>query len=211
MAINELSPPHIDKDLTELTRLLQSLCDDEEAVTTALRQIQEEVDLLMLDASMKLGGARHELKDLIQAFEKVSRRLSFEQLLALQAFCTAWGKPVGKANSLIYEMSTAATKALDSLEINAPDYRRHLFAARIADILKNTLNIMPALTRDDPDIINGKQGGAAYARVLRESLKLAEIEPGNDLRRLMRQGLQLLNGDLRGDHYEAEETGDIAP
>lgn len=218
-AINEVLPAHTGKDLTGLTQLPWSLCDDKESVNEALRKIQEEAELLATDASMRVGDARHELPSL----QKLTEQLQFEHPLALQVFCSVWKKPIGTATRSIEEMITIAGAALEILNpgstesensrayVNSIKYGRHIFSYQIARILRDTLNIEPTLTRDDPDIITGERKGAAYARVLREALWLAGIEPANDLLELMRHGLRLLNCDPRGDRYEPEQTGGITP
>ena len=198
MEFSELLPPR-EQDVTRLSRLLQSLCSDENAVQEALSQIMRESEMLESEASMAMGETRHELRGLIKALNAASFRLEFNHPLALQTFCDEWNQPIGAAKQQISEMCNAATRALASLENNQPDYGRREFAYRIAKILQDTLGIKPTATHYEPSVIKGVKGGAAYARVLKVSMRLAKVTPPKDLRDLMRAGLSLLNSDARGD------------
>jgi len=198
MEFSELLPAK-EQHVTRLTKLLQSLCEDEKAVQEALLQIVRESEMLESDVAMRVGGARREIRALIDSLQKSSTLLEFNHPLALQALCAAWRHPIGVAKSQIAELIDAANAALALLEDNQPDYGRRDFAYQIAKILQNMLEIRPVVSQCHPDIINGKRGGAAYERVLRESMRLAGIMPPTDLRDLMRTGLRLLNGDARGD------------
>ena len=198
MEFSELLPAR-EQDVTRLTRLLQSLCQDENAVQEALLQIVRESEMLESEVSMTMGESRNEIRRLIASLEKASACLEFNHPLALQAFCNEWGQSIGAAKQLIAEICNAASTALASLENNQPDYGRRVFAYQVAKTLQNTLKIRPVVSQCHPDIINGKRGGAAYERVLRESLKLAGIKPPNDLRDLMQEGVRLLDTDARGN------------
>lgn len=157
--------------------------------------------MLESEASMTMGETRNELRGLIKALQVASDRLEFNQPLALQAFCKELNQPIGTARQQIAEICNAASTALASLENNQPNYGRRDFAYQIAKILQNALKIRPVVSQCHPDIINGKRGGAAYERLLREALRLAGIEPPKDLRDLMQEGVRLLDGDARGDQF----------
>ena len=69
MEFSELLPAK-EQHVTRLTKLLQSLCEDEKAVQEALLQIVRESEMLESDVAMRVGGARREIRALIDSLQK---------------------------------------------------------------------------------------------------------------------------------------------
>lgn len=84
-----------------------------------------------------------------------------------------------------------AAKALDSRADHETDEFREVLARDLAEILSCVLALPIAMTRDDPDVQQPTDTGAAYARLLRASLLASGASPPTDLLPLMRAGKRL--------------------
>lgn len=103
-------------------------------------------------------------------------------------------RPIGHRKQELAK-SFLAKKALATLAARAdhePDEYRELFAYEVALVAQNQMGLKVAMTRDDPTCDQPTAIGAAYARLLRATLKAAGAEPPDDLLPLMRVGSKLL-------------------
>jgi hypothetical protein len=92
-------------------------------------------------------------------------------------------------------VSDFAAKALAHLaerDDHEVDEHREVFACEIARTLLD-LGLPASMTRDDPHSRSVKGRGAAYARLLRASLRAAGGNPPTDILPLMRAGKRLLD------------------
>lgn len=114
---------------------------------------------------------------------------------AISVFCDFYENPKGKLVAELERAMQAADQALQVLQ-NRPDkttnYDRLVLAYQVAVVLRDTLKLNPSSTRDTAINVTGKKNGAAYARTLRATLKMAGVSQV-DIGPLINGGLQLLS------------------
>jgi multidrug efflux pump subunit AcrA (membrane-fusion protein) len=140
---------------------------------------------------------RKQLKKLQRALEAARAAAQALSINALFMFCDAYENPIGK---LIMELNAAAPAAERATEAarrksdRTADFERTVLAYDVACVFRDILKKRPKSTRDRAENITSKRGGAAYARVLRVTLKLAGVA-NVDIGPLIDAGLHLLSDD----------------
>ena len=119
---------------------------------------------------------------------------------ARHAVAAAMNAPLGTLTIGLEALSNAAPQAVSQLQAEkdkAGDHHLNVWAYDVAVVLRDVLQIKPSATRDDGST-RRVRGGAAYARVLRETHMLISSR-SLDTARLIDKGLKLLKNP-RGDH-----------
>ena len=144
-----------------------------------------------------LAEARASVAALHKHLAKAQEQLSTLPLDARTAIGQATNAPLGKMRSDIEQVQQSVEKALAELSARpnkVPDAARYVLAYEVAVVFRDILNVMPTSTSDKQLTANMStaRGGAAYARVLRATLKAAGVvnyDPGP----LITAGLASLN------------------
>lgn len=144
-----------------------------------------------------LAEARASVAALYKHLAKTLEQLSDLPLDARAAISQATNAPLGKMRSEIEQVHQAVGKALGELSARphkVGDAGRNVLAYQVAVVFRDILKIKPTSTSEKQltPKDSSSRGGAAYARVLRATLKAAGVvnyDPGP----LITAGLQLLN------------------
>lgn len=145
-------------------------------------------------STSSIAKARASVAALKKQLVKAQEQLSMLPIDAIAAIGEATGAPVGKMRSDIEQMSQAAQKALDVLTAHphkAADAARNVLAYQVAVVFTEILKTKPSSTSEKQLKENKSRGGAAYARVLRATLKAASVV-NFDPSPLITAGLRLL-------------------
>ena len=143
-----------------------------------------------------LAEARASVAALHKHLTKALEQLSDLPLDARAAIGQATNAPLGKMRSDIEQVRQGVEKALVELSARPhkiADAARNVLAYQVAVVFRDTLKVKPTSTSDKQLTANMStaRGGAAYARVLRATLKAAGVvnyDPGP----LVTAGLALL-------------------
>ena len=143
-----------------------------------------------------LAEARASIAALHKHLAKALEQLADLPLDARAAIGQATNAPLGKMRSDIEQVRQAAENALTELTARpnkVADAARNVLAYQVAVIFRDILNVMPTSTSDKQLTQNmtTARGGAAYARVLRATLKAAGVTM-YDAGPLITAGLRLL-------------------
>ena len=143
-----------------------------------------------------LAEARASVVALHQHLANAQEQLSALPLDARAAIGNSTNAPLGKMRSDIEQVRKAVEKALAELSARphkVADAARNVLAYEVAVVFRDILNVKPTSTSEKqltPNMSTAR-GGAAYARVLRATLKAAGVaayDPGP----LITAGLRLL-------------------
>jgi hypothetical protein len=143
-----------------------------------------------------LAEARASVAALHKHLAKALEQLSDLPLDARAAIGQATNAPLGKMRSDVEQVRQGVKKALVELSARPhkiADAARNVLAYQVAVVFRDILNMKPTSTSDKqltPNMSTAR-GGAAYARVLRSTLKAAGVvnyDPGP----LITAGLRLL-------------------
>ena len=143
-----------------------------------------------------LAEARASIAALHKYLANAKEQLSALPLDARTAIGQATNAPLGKMRSDIEQVRQAVEKALVELSARphkVADAARNVLAYQVAVVFRDILNVKPTSTSEKqltPNMATAR-GGAAYARVLRATLKAAGVatcDPGP----LITAGLRLL-------------------
>lgn len=143
-----------------------------------------------------LAEARASVTALHKQLAKAHEQVSALPLDARMAIGRATNAPLGKMQSDIAQVRQAVENALADLSAHphkVADAARNVLAYRVAVVFRDILKVKPTSTSDKQLTANMStaRGGAAYARVLRATLKAAGVlnyDPGP----LITAGLALL-------------------
>jgi hypothetical protein len=125
-----------------------------------------------------IAEARASVRALQKSLSLTEDQLDNLPLNALTAITEALKGPLGKSKAEVARLHSAVKKASASLareENKTRDVARNVLAGQVAVVFRDILAIKPASTRDDATNVTGKQGGAAYATVLRATLVIAGV------------------------------------
>lgn len=191
----------------ELKAVLTSISKvDPDVVQTATDKLMNAADDYMASQPLidpmgrrskpNLAKARASLAGLHNHLTKALEQLSDLPLDARAAIGQVTNAPVGKMRSEIDQVRQAVARALADLAAHPhkiADAARNVLAYRVAVVFRDILKVNPTTTNDKqltPNMSTAR-GGAAYARVLRATLKAAGVvnyDPGP----LITAGLRLL-------------------
>ena len=184
------SIPKVDPDIVQTaTDELMNAADDYMAS-------QPLVDPEGRRSKPNLAEARARVAALHKHLAKASEQLSDLPLDARSAIGQATNAPLGKMRTDVEQVRQAVEKALAYLAAHphkVADAARNVLAYRVAVVFRDILKVKPTSTSDrqlTPNMSTAR-GGAAYARVLRATLKAAGVvnyDPGP----LITAGLRLL-------------------
>ena len=143
-----------------------------------------------------LAEARASVAALHKNLAKAQEQLSTLPLDARMAIGRATNAPLGKLRSDIEQVRQAVENALVDLAAHphkVADTARNVLAYRVAVVFRDVLKVKPTSTSDKQLTANmtTARGGAAYARVLRATLKAAGVV-NYDQGLLITAGLALL-------------------
>ncbi|APW46667.1 hypothetical protein [Rhodoferax antarcticus] len=184
------SIPKVDPDVVQTaTAELMNAADDYMAS-------QPLVDPKGRRSKPNLAEARASVAALQKHLAKALEQLSVLPLDARTAIGQATNAPLGKMRSDIEQVRQVVEKALVELSARPrkiADAARNVLAYQVAAVFRDTLKVKPTSTSDKQLTANMStaRGGAAYARVLRATLKAAGVvnyDPGP----LIAAGLTLL-------------------
>lgn len=142
-----------------------------------------------------IANGREKLKKLHKMLQRAHDATSDLPIDARTMFCDAYGTPMGRFLQELERAVEAARNAHDIAQKQAdrtPDFERNILAYGVALVFRDILKLTPASSRDTADNITGERGGAAYARTLRATLKLAGVASA-DIGPLIDAGLHLLS------------------
>lgn len=143
-----------------------------------------------------LAEARTNVAALHKHLTKALEQLSNLPLDARAAIGRATNAPLGKMRSDVEQVRQSVEKVLTDLAARphkVADAARNVLAYQVAVVFRDILNVKPTSTSDKQLTANAStgRGGAAYARVLRATLKAAAVV-NYDQGPLISAGLALL-------------------
>lgn len=175
-----------------------------EVVSDAVEALLEAADLYKADRPiLDIKGRRSkpgiaEARASVAALQKslcaVQQHLSGLPLTAFTELTDAYDAPMGRLKADVAQVCKATETALKSLRAKpdkAPDHARNVLAYQVAVVFRDILDKKPSSASDKSLNVTNKRGGAAYARVLRATLKISGVsdyDPGP----LITTGLKLL-------------------
>ena len=143
-----------------------------------------------------IAEARTSVAALHKCLSATQTQLSNLPLNAFTKLTEAYDAPMGQLKADLEKVCKATEAALESLKAEpdkTPDADRNVLAYHVAVVFRDILNVKPASTSDKQltQNMSTARSGAAYARVLRATLKAAGVvnyDPGP----LIEAGLRLL-------------------
>ena len=145
----------------------------------------------------KISDARASINALQNLVSKALLMMSDLPFDTSRAIGRVSNAPYGKTLSMLKNISLTIDKAQAELA-KSPDKEadtsRRVLAYQVALVFQNILKIKPSTASDKQLFISGKRGGAAYARVLRSTLKIAGVTD-YDPNLLIKAGLGLLKAN----------------
>lgn len=198
--LKELLQQIAGRNLAAVTEAHDALLEAAAAYMSSRPSIDENGRRSRLPIAIARAGLKNLHKKLLDA-QRAAKDLPAN---ALAVFCDSYENSKG---ALLIELELglqAADRAVQALKgqpDKAPDFDRNVLACDVAVVLRDILKLKPASTRDTDINVTGKLGGAAYARTLRATLKVAGVTHV-DIGPLIDAGLRLLSDETLPNNLE---------
>lgn len=178
-----------------LVPLLGELVTDPIKREQALAELEVIIDEYRHVLPHEVSQTRDELKGLLKSLEKSADNLDKLSPGTVAILCKALGGPRGRVTFAL-QQAIDAVKAAINIAAKLPHRRSNshltVLACEVAQVMRDILEIKASRTRDNSDLIDGSQGGAGYARLLRQVIECTGDTPPYDLYPIISKGLALM-------------------